>query len=213
MKKYDIYRMIILCLAVAFLALYGCAPVQINGGGTLPSVSGYAKDKANFGFYGNSCTPGVITGTFNYHDRKAPAWPDGGVKLNGEVLEVAKCSEGDNSTNLGIACGVCNLQFCNCPAWPDNWDTCAWDFLAAPSVFCEGMGPIPPNLYGVAFQFTSTNPRYPGSGYGVACITDNGQGKKAVSKDNVVLIIANGQYQGYINQGPVQGNISSGPCP
>ncbi len=212
MKRYDIYSMVLLCLAVAFLASYGCAPIQINGGGTLPSTSGIAGDKANFGFYGNNCTPGAITGTFNYLDKKAPNWPNGGVKLNGVVVEVAKCSEGDNFSTTGIACGICNLQFCNCPGWPGTLGTCVSNFLADPLGFCYGMNPIPNNLYGVGFQFTSTNPRYPGGGLGVACITDNGQGTKAINQDNVALIIVNGQYQGYMNQGPVQGNTATGPC-
>jgi hypothetical protein len=47
---------------------------------------------------------------------------------------------------------------------------------------------------------------------GVACITDNGQGNKATAKDYLVLIIAPGQYFGYINQGPIKGNIASEPC-
>ena len=212
--KNDICYVVILCLAVA-LASYGCAPMRINGGGTLPSTSPGARDKANFGFSGNSCTPGVIAGEFNYHDKKAPDWPDGGVKLNGVVIDAGKCSELDESSTLGIACGICNLQFgdCpDCPDWPYTWEACALSFLADPLGFGQNMEQIPDNLYAVAFPFTSTNPRYPGSGMGVACLTDNGQGKKAIYKDHVVLIIVNGQYQGYINQGPVQGNISSGPC-
>ncbi len=212
MKKYDVYIIVILCLAVA-IALYGCAPTQINGGGTLPSTSGSAADKANFGFYGNNCTPGVIAGTFNYHDKKAAGWPNGGVKLNGLVVEAAKCSQPDNFNNTGIACGICNLQFCNnCPGWPGTLGNCVSNLLADPLGFCQNMNPIPNNLYGIGFQFTSTNPSYPGVGLGVACITDNGQGIKAINKDNIALIIVNGQYQGYINQGPVQGNTASAPC-
>lgn len=212
MKKHNLYSIMMLSLVVA-LGLYGCTPMQINGGGTLPSTSGNAGDKTNFGFYGNNCTPGIITGTFNYHDKKAAGWPNGGVKLNGVVVEVAKCSEGANFNNTGIACGICNLQFCNCPGWPTTVETCVLNFiLAGPSGFCQDMNPIPSNLYGVSFQFTSTNPRYPGSGLGVACITDNGQGMNAIAEDNVVLIIANGQYKGYINQGPLQGNTEAGPC-
>ena len=209
--KNNIYNMVILCLAVA-LGLYGCAPIQINGGGTILSTSGNAKDKANFGFYGNNCTLGGLTGEFNYHDKKAPGWPNGGVKLNGAVVDVAKCSEGDNFSNFGIACGICNLQFGDCPGWPDTWETCALNFLANPLGFRENMKQIPNNLYAVGFQFTSTNPRYPGTGIGIACIQDNGQGKYAINKDYVVMIIANGQYHGYINQGPVRGNIATEPC-
>lgn len=211
MKKHNIYSIVILFLAIAF-GLYGCAPIQINGGGTLPSTSGIAADKANFGFYGSNCTPGVITGTFNYHDKKAAGWPNGGVKLNGIVLEATKCSEGNTFNNTGIACGICNLQFCNCPGWPGTLGSCASNFLTDPLGFCQDMKPIPGNLYGVGFQFTSMNPRYPGSGIGVTCVTDNGQGIKAVDKDNAVLIIVNGQYQGYINQGPIQGNAATAPC-
>lgn len=211
MEKKHIYSIVILCLAVS-LGLYGCAPMQINGGGTLPSTSGNIKDKANFGFSANNCNPRIITGDFNYHDKNALGLPDGGVKLNGEVLEVAKCSEGDNSSYSGITCGICNLQFCNGCSWPDGWETCVSDFLTDPMGYCQDIEPIPPNLYGVVFRFTSTNPRYPGSGAGVACITDNGQGSKAIDKDKLVLIIATGQYAGYVNQGPVKGNISSAPC-
>lgn len=208
MKESSI-SIVISCLAVAFV-LGNCAPVQINGGGTLPSTSGNAADKANFGFDGNSCGP-AVTGTFNYHDKKATGWPDGGAKLNGTVSELTKCSEWDDSSNYGIACGICNLQFCNCPDWPDNWQICALEFLDDPVNYCQGV-PIPDNLYGAGFRFRSTNPRYRGDGAGVACLTDNGEGSEAIDNDNVVLIIGVGQYEGYTNQGAVQGNISAQPC-
>jgi hypothetical protein len=211
MKKYDTYTIGILCLVLA-LGLWGCAPTQINGGGTLPSKSGKAGDKANFGFSANNCTPGVITGTFNYHDKAAPGWPNGGVKLNGTVVDAGKCSELGNSSPYWLACAICNLQFCNGSGWPGQWETYLSGFFTDPSGFCPEDINVPNNLYAVGFQFTSTNPRYPGTGAGVACIRDNGQGKKAIDKDNVTLIIALGQYSGYTNQGPVQGNISSGPC-
>jgi hypothetical protein len=211
MKIQAMYSIVTLCMAVA-LGSYGCAPIQVSGGGTLPSSSGGVKDKANFGFEGNSCTPGAIAGTFNYHDKKASDWPDGGVKLNGEVIEAAKCSEWDDSNNSGIACAICNTQFCNCPYWPYDWGSCIAGVLEDPLGNCPDMQDIPANLYGVAFRFESTNPRYPGSGMGVACIMDNGQGSKATDNDNLVLIIAPGQYFGYVNQGPVQGNIASEPC-
>lgn len=208
-----VYHISILALLLSIaLGLYGCAPLQVDGGGTLPSTSGNAADKANFGLYGDNCTPGTITGTFNYHDRKAPGWPAGGVKLNGTVYEVAKCSEWANSpSNAWLACGICNLQFCECEGWPENWLTCALEFLADPTNYCQDVT-IPDNLYGVSFQYTSTNPRYRGIGAGIACITDNGQGSKAIGKDNLVLIIGTGQYEGYINQGTVQGNISTQLC-
>lgn len=211
MKTYEIYSIVILCLAVT-VGLYGCALTQIHGGGTLPSTSGNAVDKAIFGFYGNNCTSGLVTGTFNYHDKKAAGWPNGGVKLNGTVFDLAKCSEVGDNFEQGIACGICNLQFCNCPGWPGTLQNCVAGFFADPVGFCQDMKTIPDNLYGVGFDFTSTNPAYPGRGTGVACMTDNGQGKKAIDKDKVVLILGIGQYEGYINQGSVQGNISSAPC-
>lgn len=211
MKIPTVYRIVLLCLAAALVS-YGCARMQANGGGTLASTSGQVKDKANFGFEGNSCTPGVTTGTFNYHDKRAPGWPDGGVKLNGEVIEAAKCSDWDYSNTSGIACGICNLQFCNCPSWPDDWESCVSGFLSDPFGYCQDMAPVPDNLYGAAFQFQSTNPRYPGSGIGVACLTDNGQGKKVTDKDHLVLIVGPGQYLGYVNQGAVKGNIAAEPC-
>ena len=210
MKIHARFSIVVLSLAVA-LGSYSCAPTQINGGGTLPSTSGNAKDKANFGFEGNSCTPGILTGTFNYHDKKSPDWPNGGVKLNGVVIEAAKCSELDLSTNPGIACGICNLQFCDCEYWPTEWESCVLGFLNDPEGYCQDID-VPDNLYGISFWFESTNPRYPGSGMGVACITDNGQGKKATAKDNLVIIIGQGQYYDYINQGSVKGNIGSEPC-
>ena len=122
MRKYATY---VVCLGIT-LIICNCAPAQINGGGTLPSNSGNARDKANFGFYGNSCGP-VMTGTFNYHDKKAPGWPDGGAKLNGTVTELRRCSELDDGSNSGIACGICNLQFCDCPGWPENGRCVLWN--------------------------------------------------------------------------------------
>ena len=212
MKIHAKFSIVILSLAVA-LGSYSCAPTKINGGGTLPSTSPNAKDKANFGFEGNSCTPGIVTGSFNYHDKRAPGWPNGGVKLNGSVIEAAKCSEWDLSTNPGIACGICNLQFCACENWPDDWESCVFGFLADPEGYCQGIeNEIPDNLYGVSFWFESTNPRYRGTGTGVACMTDNGQGSKATDDDKLVIIIGPGQYEGYINQGSIKGNIGSEPC-
>jgi hypothetical protein len=212
MKRYYIGSLAILSL-VLVLGLFGCAPTQINGGGTLPSKSGTASDKANFGFSANNCTPGAMTGEFNYHDKNAPGWPNGGVKFNGTIFDAGKCSEFGSFGGYALACTVCNLQFCNGSGWPNQWESYLSSFLADPLGFCpEVASRVPNNLYAAAFQFKSTNPRYPGSGTGVVCLRDNGQGKKAIDKDHVTLIIGPGQYYGYTNQGPVQGNVSSGPC-
>ena len=213
MKRHYMLSICITSLTIA-LGCFGCATrVQINGGGTIPSSSGEPKDKSNFGFFVNNCTPGVMTGEFNYHDKKAPNWSTGGVKFIGEIVDVGNCSETNNLSLSGIACGICNLQFCDCD-WPNNWEDCVNGFFTEPFVdYCPDMADqIPDNMYGIGIHYTSTNPRYPGSGTGVACVTDNGQGRNAIDKDNLVIILANGIYQGYVNQGSVQGNAATEPC-
>lgn len=178
---------IFVVLLISSLALMiGCAPVQINGGGTMPSTSGNPSDKANLGFWANSCTPDpeggfIVNGTFNYHDKMAPGY-NGGVKINGTITDAANCTEGVQGSGLGAACTACNAYY-----------------------------EFSPNSYAVTFNFRSTNPRYPGTGNGIACIIDNGQGKAL--KDQVALILWGDQYNGYYNQGNLQGNVSTYSCP
>jgi len=86
----DLLAMAAVTVAVA---LSGCSqqPGKVTGGGWIPSSSGVADDKANFGFNADSCD-GSVHGHFNYHDKEATAFQPGGVKMNGPVIESGLCS-------------------------------------------------------------------------------------------------------------------------
>jgi hypothetical protein len=73
--------------------------------------------------------------------------------------------------------------------------------------------PLPTNTYGFDVNYTSTNPDYPGNGSAYVCVIDNGQGSQASSKDFALLDAQGGPYDGYVNYGNVQGNISAHSCP
>ena len=61
---------------------------EVSGGGWLTTDRG----KANFGFSASNCEdPANPTGTFNFHDKTAPGFV-GGVKINGEVVNVGQCT-------------------------------------------------------------------------------------------------------------------------
>lgn len=70
------------------------SPVKMTGGGWLPSAAGLPA-KANFGFNASHCTPTSFSGHFNYHDKHAPNYQPGGVKMNGAVVSATQCIGAD----------------------------------------------------------------------------------------------------------------------
>jgi len=63
---------------------------RVTGGGWIDVDGG---GKANFGFNASGCDdPTNPTGRFNYHDMQGPG--QGGVRLNGVILEAYQCDPG-----------------------------------------------------------------------------------------------------------------------
>ena len=186
------------CLFVIFigfaLVFSGCGvPGKVTGGGYIPSVACYDYEncdecnlKANFGFNANSCDDNwEVSGHFNYVDMDAK---DGGVKMNGIVVEVAECERFDSNddSDLNFACGICKDEL--------------------------NGGNEAENFYAAKVKYRSTNPKDRGEGYAVACVSDNGEGFNAESADIAAFYVLTGPFQGYMNAGRVQGNIQAHEC-
>jgi hypothetical protein len=172
--------------------LFGCAhPAKFTGGGWLPSTSGGVKDKANLGFNVKNCAPGEedISGHFNFHDNKAPAYAVlGGVKFGGFVVGGGLCTSDDTEEeNEVVACDPSGTL--------------------VPSDFC----PQDDGWIGIDVAYESTNPKLPGDGTAVACARDNGQGVNATS-DQISILVLDGPYAGYANSGTVKGNLKQHVC-
>lgn len=173
-----------LITTAAILGLIGCGTVggppgqgfvgaKMTGGGWIPSSSGVQGHKANFGFNAAQCVESVlaISGHFNFHDKHAPGFQPGGVKMNGSVVGVNLCSPGP-----------------------------------CPSSGC------PVGSVEVEVAYRSTNPRFPGLGTALACVEDNGEGAKATAPDRGKIVVMDGPFEDYQNEGPVQGNIQAHTC-
>jgi len=66
--------------------------------------------------------------------------------------------------------------------------------------------------YALGLTYRSTNPDLPGTGDGVACVVDQGQGANA-PEDYAAIVLFSGPYSGYVNgYHPVQGNVQSHTC-
>jgi hypothetical protein len=193
------------CLIVIFIGLAlifsGCAkPGAVTGGGWMPSQAcpgdlcgdDECDSKANFGFNASTCDsePGCgsysIVGHFNYIDRDAVGY-DGGVKMNGFVVEAAECV--DFYPGAEVECSFCKEA--------------VYDEYGCPD--CE-------RVYYVKVNYRSTNPRYRGTGVAIACVADNGEGINAITADMAFVKAIEGPFDGYYNYGPVQGNIQAHEC-
>lgn len=75
-------------------------PGKVTGGGFVQKADG---SRANFGFNASSCD-GPVSGNFNYHDRTAAGF-DGGVKMNGAVIEANQCDEAGGCSLAGAGPG------------------------------------------------------------------------------------------------------------
>lgn len=185
----------VLLITVALLGLSGCAvPGKVTGGGWMLSQACDDNGncdrcgKANFGFNADSCDDSCsVVGHFNYHDKNAPDYADdGGVKMNGVVIEAAECVE--FSLDTSFACSYCL----------DNYYDNDGDNYGA--------------VYAVKVRYTSTNPKIRGIGYAVGCVIDNGEGVNATEADMAVFEVLTGPYAGYKNSGEVHGNIQAHEC-
>ena len=61
------------------------------------------------------------------------------------------------------------------------------------------------------FDYTSINPFIPGTGWGVACTLDNGQGVND-PPDEAAIALFGGPFGGYSNWGEIQGNLDKKAC-
>jgi hypothetical protein len=62
------------------------------------------------------------------------------------------------------------------------------------------------------FDYRSTNPKAPGTGSGVTCVKDNGEGKGNLDGDRLIMSVTSGVYGGYGASGRVRGNVQSHAC-
>jgi hypothetical protein len=60
--------------------------------------------------------------------------------------------------------------------------------------------------------YRSTNPKNKGEGTAFACVVDNGEGVNEDPEDMGEVEVIDGPYAGYLNGGPVQGNIQAHIC-
>jgi hypothetical protein len=112
MKKRDELSGIVILVLAAVVGLSGCAQGgKVTGGGWIPSASGEAGEKANFGFNAEECTPDEVKGHFNYHDKALE------VKMNGPVIDAGECVEPFSNPNLSLSCLFCTLTFPGLPAY------------------------------------------------------------------------------------------------
>lgn len=75
--------------AVAVSMLLGACTGKVTGGGTIPSSSGVQGQKANFGFNVDACDVLLLPQShITFHDKDAPAFQPGGIKLQAKVVLV-----------------------------------------------------------------------------------------------------------------------------
>jgi hypothetical protein len=104
---------------IAVVLLVGCSsggglpgggtefkPVKMTGGGWMPSAAPFPA-KANFGFNAAHCTQDTLSGHFNYHDKHAPNFQPGGVKMNGTVVTARECVD---ATTCSEGCRVGSFE-------------------------------------------------------------------------------------------------------
>lgn len=202
-------------LAAAIVVMSGCTPAVYTVGGTIPSSnSSKGATKAQFSLQGDSCDGLEVgpKGSFTYHDKSAIAYnpnlKGNGLQMTGPVLLVSDCSNPGSVEEDAFCHGV----------WQGESNP-EIEYLLQNCPLLGGASNAPVKFF--AGWYTSTNTRYPGDGLVLGCVQDNGQGRKATFKDQAVILVpgdaytfgGNGPYQGYINQGSVQGNVSTYTCP
>jgi len=86
--------------------------------------------------------------------------------------------------------------------------------LATDCATCDAFGfTLTGADYQVLAQYRSTNSAEPGSGQAFFCLTDNGEGTNATASDFGIVSVVDGPYAGYLNYGPIRGNIQQHACP
>jgi hypothetical protein len=107
-----------LTTVAAVVGLVSCGPIgggefvggKMTGGGWIPSSSQIQGHKANFGFNAAQCVEGQIAGHFNFHDKHAPAFPLGGVKVSGSVVAAKLCTAADPCSESDCPIGAFEVE-------------------------------------------------------------------------------------------------------
>lgn len=185
--------------AVIGVGLSGCGfEAKVAGGGTLPSTSGGAKDKANLGFHAAQCeVPGPIDAGIVYHDKNAPDFQPKGVAAKGglmfddfdELASLAEC-DGDflewlvsgevgeappEPTVFTLSCLYCAFQqfdLLNHPCFQEENECTSEDF----EQLLVDLGNAAEGQKAFFFEYESKNKNFPGEGVGFACNADLGEG-------------------------------------
>ena len=186
-----------LSLVAAVISLSACAygPAKITGGGTMDSTSGVTGDKANFGFNMERCDLSApAKGHVTFHDKNAPDFQPGGVRLRADVVDRLETIATVQGYPIFGNTGYC--QFDENVTNADNLCVC-------------------PSGYQVGFNYSSQNPKFPGSGFGVMCVYagDYPDPNSFTSSANVnVVKIGSGPFANYQNTGAVRGNLQPHSC-
>lgn len=112
-----------------------------------------------------------------------------GVKLKGDVTNAGLCAVDGDVFDGGSQCNT-----------------------------ADGIGACFGGEHEVQFNYDSKNPAVPGSGTGVACLSDGGEGVNVgggtFGADSVYVQINSGPYAGYANfQVGINGNVQDHACP
>src|SRR5262245_24533001 len=86
-------------------------PMKMTGGGWIPSAADLPGAKANFGFNASHCTVDTFEGHFNYHDKSAPSFQPGGVKMNGDVVSAFLCTGADCPPGCEVNSLVAEVEY------------------------------------------------------------------------------------------------------
>ena len=66
--------------------------------------------------------------------------------------------------------------------------------------------------YEVRVDYKSTNPAFPGEGTATLCFTDADAPSGSGGPDTAIIQVQSGPYAGYLNHGPIRGNVQQLKC-
>jgi hypothetical protein len=95
-------------LVAAALVISGCTPAKFSGKGQIASTSGVVGEKASFKLKADTCNTDKTKSKFEFVDKTAAEFPNGGVKLEGDMLGLVVCgpSTGTDCSCPGLDAGV-----------------------------------------------------------------------------------------------------------
>lgn len=159
------------------------------------TVTGCARMKVTGG---GKLDNGTTKSTFTVNANSCKSDADGNAVVKGNLTYVDKSAAlAPNGGGLKLKGEITGAAECDALG----------DQVAFGCIICLFYGY---DLY-VTFDYTSTNPFYPGTGSGVVCATDNGEGSGSLP-DNAAIALFGGVYGNYLNVGVIQGNIQQHEC-